>query len=222
MRLTTLVLPAVALFMGCKKDIQQTNALPAAEPIQVVMIMHAVAAFEPWRAGYAANDTLRQSHGLSSFAVGRGTTDTNMVITFNILADVEKARAFIGSAELHNVMLKAGMTDTPRVVFGNVIRRDTQTIAIRERVMITHHVKAFNTWLKAYDEEGPEVRASHGLLERAIMRSIDDPSLIYVFMAITDLDKARARIASEELKSLMARAGVIGTPEIFFYKLDES
>lgn len=220
MRLTTLFILAVVLFLGCKKDIQQTNALPAASPIQVVMVMHAVAAFEPWRAVYSANDTLRQTHGLSSFAVGRGTTDTNMVITFNILSDIAKARAFMSSDELHEVMVKAGMTDTPKVVFGDVIRRDTQTIAIQERVMITHHVKAFNAWLKAYDEEDPEVRATHGLLERAIMRSTDDPSLIYVFMAITDMEKVRARMASDELRDLMARAGVIGTPDIFFYRLD--
>jgi hypothetical protein len=54
-----------------------------------------------------------------------------------------------------------------------------------------------------------------------IGRGIDDPNMVTLVFAISDIDKAKALIKSEEQKKVMMDAGVEGVPEMFFYKLVE-
>ncbi|WP_262488517.1 hypothetical protein [Flavobacterium gillisiae] len=42
-----------------------------------------------------------------------------------------------------------------------------------------------------------------------------------IVFVISDIDKAKALITSEEQKKLMKEAGVEGVPEMFYYKLVE-
>jgi hypothetical protein len=44
---------------------------------------------------------------------------------------------------------------------------------------------------------------------------------VTLVFAISDIDKAKAMINSEEQKKLMIEAGVEGVPEMFYYKLVE-
>ena len=57
------------------------------------------------------------------------------------------------------------------------------------------------------------------MVERGMARGMDDPNMVYIVFAVTDMDKAKARITSEELKTLMTDAGVEGPPSITFYTL---
>jgi hypothetical protein len=56
-------------------------------------------------------------------------------------------------------------------------------------------------------------------VDRGLGRSIDDPNMVYIIFAITDMAKAKARVGSPELKKLMKDAGVDGPPQIVYYKL---
>jgi hypothetical protein len=118
-------------------------------------------------------------------------------------------------------MQKAGVTGPPTFAFVDVLRNDTTDIPQNTRVMVTHRVKDFATFLKVYDGEGIAARASHGIVDRGLGRDIDDPNMVYLVFAITDMYKAKARMQSEELKKIMGEAGVEGTPQFFFYNLDE-
>jgi hypothetical protein len=100
-----------------------------------------------------------------------------------------------------------------------VIRDDNSPIEQKERLIVAHHVKDFDAWLKAFDGEGKEARASYGLLDRGLARGVDDPNMVYVLFAVTDIAKAKARSSSPELKKLMTDAGVDGPPTVSFYKL---
>jgi len=46
---------------------------------------------------------------------------------------------------------------------------------------------------------------------------VDDPNLVYVVFEVTDITKAKARLANPALKKIMVDAGVVGTPTITFY-----
>ena len=89
---------------------------------------------------------------------------------------------------------------------------------LKERVEITHKVKDFDAWVKVYDAEGKDKRASEEMVDGVLARCIDDPNIVHILFAITDMAKAQAAIASAAKKKLMLKDGVEGVPTIDFYK----
>ena len=91
-------------------------------------------------------------------------------------------------------------------------------IDTKDRVMVTHRVKDFDAWVKVYDGEGKPTRASEGMVDRVLARGIDDPNIVHIVFAVTDMAKAKAAITSEAKKNLMMSAGVEGAPTIEFFE----
>ncbi|WP_157485468.1 hypothetical protein [Flavobacterium sp. ACAM 123] len=85
--------------------------------------------------------------------------------------------------------------------------------------MIAHRVKYFDAWLKVYDAEELAKRTETGLIDNAMARNIDDPNVEALVFTISDIDKTKAIVNSEEQKKLMMEAGVEGATEMFYYKL---
>lgn len=86
------------------------------------------------------------------------------------------------------------------MLYVDVVRFEESPAENKDRLRVGHKVKDFDAWLKVYDAEGKETRAENGLVDRAISRNIDDPNIIYVTFAISDLAKAKARLADPALK----------------------
>lgn len=74
-------------------------------------------------------------------------------------------------------------------------------------------VADFDAW-KAVFDEAEEHRRRAGFVGHHINRGEDDPNSLSVYMAVGDVDGARAFTTSDELRSLMQRAGVT-TPADF-------
>ena len=81
-------------------------------------------------------------------------------------------------------------------------------------------MKNFDEWVKVFDGEGSQTRADNGLEDLALGRGIDDPNMVHIVFAVTDMAKAKARLANPALKKLMEDAGVVGAPTITFYNDD--
>lgn len=79
--------------------------------------------------------------------------------------------------------------------------------------LIAHPVDDVDRWKVGFDEHEPARRAA-GMLGHHINRSEDDPHLITIFLALSDLDQARAFATSEDLADTMKRLGVIAAPEV--------
>jgi hypothetical protein len=47
-----------------------------------------------------------------------------------------------------------------------------------------------------------------------VFRSIDDPNDVLILQDVADLSKARTWYSSSEMKSVMERSGVVGSPSI--------
>ncbi len=205
-----------------KKEEKKAEETPAPTvaytPFNVAMIKHRVADFNKWKRVYLAHDSMRMAYGLSQFALGRGMDDSNMVVVFNKFTDLQKAKEFSMLPNLKETMQKAGVTGAPEFSYSTLLRFDSAAPDQRDRVMITHRVKNFDVWLKAYDAEGRAKRMENGLQDRSIGRSLDDSNMVHVVFVITDMAKAKARIGSEELKKIMTDAGVEGAPQIFYYR----
>jgi len=82
-------------------------------------------------------------------------------------------------------------------------------------VVVRSRVADFDTWLTAFDSH-EDVRRGAGILGHHINRAEDDPNDISLYMALSDLDKAKAFAASDDLRQRMLAAGVISVPEITY------
>ena len=80
-------------------------------------------------------------------------------------------------------------------------------------ILVQHPVADFDTWKAGFDaHEG--VRREVGFLGHHINRADDDPDLVTIYLALTDIERAKAFAASEELKQIMQEVGVTGPPEM--------
>ena len=230
-RISTILCAALVLIItSCNNQPKPVEEKPAASPVKTeapkpvfspykaLIITHTVKDFDKWEAAFNAHDSVRKAYGMPESGVGRGLDNDKLVVIFNRATDIQKARDFAASANLKDVMKKAGVTGAPTLAYVDMIRDDTTTIPQHERIYVVHHVKDFDTWLKAYDAEGKDVRAANGMLDRGMTRNIDDPNTVGILFAITDMAKLKARLASPELKKVMTDAGVDGPPQITFFK----
>jgi len=209
---------ALVCLVACQTKEEPKPTIPASDD-KVMVVQHPVADYAAWRPFFDAHDSVRTSNGISVIAVGRKSENPNELILFFRLMDVDKAKAFSSSPELKAIMDSAGVTGPPGFDFVQAVRNDTSKTPVNDRVIIKHRVKDFDAWLKVYDNEGMEKRKEHGIVDRALARGMDDPNMVYVVFAITDWEKANARMASEDLKKIMTDAGVEGTPEFTRYTL---
>jgi hypothetical protein len=205
------------------KAADTTAAAPAAapavfSPFKVVVIRHKVADYAKWRPGFDAHDSARKAYGLSIIGVERGIDNPNDILIAHKVSDLQKAKDFTTSPGLKEAMAKAGVIGKPDISFYEVIRMDTSKVESTDRIIITHKVKDFDAWVKVYDAEGKDKRASEGMVDRVLARGVDDPNIVHIVFAVTDMAKAKAAITSEEKKKLMTSAGVEGKPDIAFFK----
>lgn len=78
-------------------------------------------------------------------------------------------------------------------------------------VAVTHTVKDFDSWLKAYTD------ASEPASRLSIYASPDDPNLITVFELTKSHEDAKNNFTSDKLKEVMRNAGVLGEPKYQFF-----
>ena len=219
--LKMLMIPVLLFFISCNSGNDKTAITPTipAASFKILMVEHPVADFEVWKTSYFVHDSIRQAYGLSHLSLGVGADDPTMVLVVNKIEDVAKAKAFTQLPELKEAMDKAGVTGMPTFMYIDVVRNDSSQTESKDRMMIAHRVKDFDVWLKAYDTEGMETRKGFGIIDRGIGRSTDDPNMVYILFAISDMEKAKARSGSGELKKIMTDAGVEGPPQILYFKV---
>ena len=220
-----------ASFLSCKNDkaekteteeaMPEDTAVAVFEPFKVIGIKHKIADYDKWRKEYDAHDSMRMAYGISHYMIGRGIDDSNTIMVIDKINDVAKAKEFSVLPDLKDKMKQAGVIGKPEFTYYEVIRNDNTQIDQKDRLMVTHRVKDFDSWLKVYDAEGTTKRMEEGLIDRGLARSTDDANMVTIVFAITDMKKAKENITSEAKKKLMMDAGVEGAPQMFFYKVME-
>lgn len=80
------------------------------------------------------------------------------------------------------------------------------------RMFARHQVADYDAWRKVYDAFD---RGSLGVRSHAIYRAVDDSNDITVWHDFDDRASAEAFVGSNELKAVMAEAGVVSAPNIW-------
>ena len=231
LRSSTMLLVIALLFSGCAGESTESaeeTAMAEAEdematetaeshPTALLYIAHTVAEFEPWLAAYEANEPVRSEHGLSEAWVYRNLDQPNLVHVLLRADDVETARHFMEMEELKTAMKEAGVTGEPTLELLTPVH-GTQPETLpqsRHHVLVAHEIADWDQWKPVFDAH-QEARIAAGLTLRGIARGVDNPNMIYLSFAASDLDAAREFGASEDLKSTMESAGVVGEPRVVF------
>jgi hypothetical protein len=89
---------------------------------------------------------------------------------------------------------------------------------LKHRVEGNHYSEGFDLCYQIRDDGDTTIRR---LYYWNNVLSVDDPKAVTLILAISDLEKVKASVKSEEQKKLMIEAGVGGVPEMFYYKLVE-
>ncbi len=82
-------------------------------------------------------------------------------------------------------------------------------------LFVRHQVKDFTAWRQAYLNAAP-LQQRAGVLAESVYQTDGDPNDVTVTHEFTSLAEAKALVASAELREAMDRAGVVGTPTIWF------
>jgi heme-degrading monooxygenase HmoA len=80
-----------------------------------LLVHHEVADYQAWKAIFDSSLDWRTHNGERSCRIFRGVQNPNELTLLFEWESAEKARAFIGSAELKEKMVKAGVKTTPRI-----------------------------------------------------------------------------------------------------------
>ena len=80
-------------------------------------IHHKVKDYAAWRAGYDGHEKSRLAAGITNGRVFRSVEDPNDVVVLQDVADVAKARTWVGSDDLKTAMQKSGVVGSPSIRF---------------------------------------------------------------------------------------------------------
>lgn len=83
------------------------------------------------------------------------------------------------------------------------------------RMFVRHTVSNYGVWRKLYDEFNA-VQKAKGVKAQSVYQAADNPGDITVTHDFPDLETAQAFAKSDELKTAMRGAGVVGAPTIWF------
>ena len=84
-----------------------------------------------------------------------------------------------------------------------------------ENVTIHLKVKDYATWRAGYDGHEKN-RVSAGITNGRVFRRAEDPNDVVILQDVADVAKARTWLGSDDLKAMMQKGGVIGSPSIRF------
>jgi hypothetical protein len=82
-------------------------------------------------------------------------------------------------------------------------------------LFVRHTVSSYSAWRKRYDEFNG-VQKAKGVKAQSVYQAADNPNDITVTHEFADLETAQAFVKSDELKTAMQGAGVVGAPTIWF------
>lgn len=82
-------------------------------------------------------------------------------------------------------------------------------------LFVRHKVKVFDAWKTEYDAFDKH-RTAMGVLGHGVYQSDSDPNEVTAYHHFNSMQEAKAFAGSTELREAMERAGVVGTPDIWF------
>lgn len=187
-------------------------------PPVAVLISHRVADYGTWKKAFDEHKSARVNASCLGHHINRGADDPNMVYIYCPATDTDKAKAFMDSPDLAEIMSDAGVEGPPTIKFMTPQLADFIPDQKLPGIIVTHPVEDYDAWRAAYDDFG-DVRKQNGIVGHAVNQELGKPNQVIVYHQADDMSTLRAFVDSAELKEAMERAGVVEPPDIQFVEV---
>ncbi len=84
-----------------------------------------------------------------------------------------------------------------------------------ENMTVHFKVKDFNAWRTSYNGHEKD-RTTAGITNSRVFRSADDQNDVVILADVADVSKARTWLGSNDMKTVLEKSGVVGSPSIRF------
>jgi hypothetical protein len=183
---------------------------------QFITIVHECTDFTRWKNAYDGDAGNRMAAGLTQVTLAREADRPEVIALVFQISDVAKARAFVSSPTLREVMRNAGIVGVPDVHFrqgelsgdtgGNILTINCRTSSI-------------DTFRKGFAMDKAD-RAAAGLGDLAVLQDVADPGDLLLCFSVRDVASANTFLASPTLAEHQKKnAGVMGPPQIRYWKV---
>ena len=102
-------------------------------------------------------------------------------------------------------------TAPSRRLVEDAIAAEGSALMFQNVVVIRHKVASYRKWKVVFEAHG-QARLAHGCQRAHVFRRADNPKELVVMLAWSDLGKARQFLASDDLREMLAEAGVLDRP----------
>ena len=82
-------------------------------------------------------------------------------------------------------------------------------------VLAIQKVEDYDKWKPVFDEHGT-IRMAKGSMGASILRNIKDPNQLVIITKWENMESAKNFTLSNDLKTTMKKAGVMGRPELYY------
>jgi quinol monooxygenase YgiN len=200
---------AIAAFACCLLSI----TTPADAAGVRIFVRHEVTDYATWRKGYNGFRATQRSMGVVSQSVYQSVDDPNDITVVHDFKSELDAKAFVTSDKLKAAMQGSGVKGAPTIWYTNMAPGASGK-ANHVRLFVHHEVTDYAAWRKSYDAFQPTVRKM-GATAQAVYQATDNPNDVIVTHDFASAEKAKALLASAELKAAMQSAGVKGQPQVW-------
>lgn len=84
-------------------------------------------------------------------------------------------------------------------------------------IVVKHKVADYNKWKPVFDQH-EKARREYGWTTHSLHRDVENPNIVVVIGRVKDINKAKEFTRSDSTETAMMKAGVQGTPEIWFLR----
>jgi len=179
-------------------------------------ITHSVTNYEEW---YKVYEKTSDPAGRVGIIVS--LDDPNVITVFEWSESHEAAKEWLNSEELKEAMSKAGVSSDPEIVYYDMKYMSSDENNDPYRLAINHEVEDFDTWKEKFDADDAR-RTEAGLTLLGMATGADNPNLVYMMFATSDIEPAKEMLADPEMKEVMDEAGVISEPQATFWKIPDT
>jgi hypothetical protein len=183
---------------------------------EFLTIVHTCKDFAAWKSAYDADAPHRAAAGLTELSLGREMTDPNVIGLIFGVTDRVKAKAFLESDRLRQVMAQAGIVGAPTIGY----REGTFTPAgAAAYLTLNCKISGIDKFRAGYAMDAAD-RAGAGLTDLGLMQSVADPNDLFLVWSVADIGRANAFLRSAKLaEHQIKNAGLVGRPEPHFWTI---
>ena len=183
-------------------------------------IFHEVSDYSKWKSVFDQDEPKREQSGFQFLDILSSADNANSLAVFFMTPDHKVARDFI-SDDLKSRMEEAGVVSEPLFIMYDIVFLSTKDYnSIPYRVGASYKVKNFKSWLDKFTADR-EYREKAGLLDIGVAQSPESPRMVYIMMAVKNLEDGRIFIENERVSEKMSDYGVVGEATFNFWKRAE-